>query len=401
MLELETMCAMPTLVEEQLESQQEDFSSALALTSGGGVGRLFPGEERSASGMGSVSRTLANEFDKRAATQTITIAGALGVSTSSDEPKVTMFNRVERSPNGSMMISFFDRHETLRLDIVGDTEPINVKTHYTNKPLSAALQSARFFELLATTPGVLFFEAYEQVDENTIVPRRIEIAELPLSVPEPELEGYRNRLQLLEGLYDIFVNTEVEIRYPENTEDVEGLDNFNFVVKAVRGGWVASSVANFDTHMPVAEVRRLLDELRSQGEVLRAFGFDLPNESYRVFDKVISLGPSRRYLAAARLATSQEEIESWLDEKPKITDALEFRWEPIDDTPMHVFFGEWPKSSMNTINRDLQEFEIIYGISSEDFGRAWREHASWARDIPDGKRWFSLIQAREELAQEP
>lgn len=161
-----------------------------------------------------------------------------------------------------------------------------------------------------------------------------------------------------------------------------------------------SWVAGFNTHIPAPGVRALLNELRDKGEVLRAFGLDLPDERYMVFGKEVALGPSRRYIAAARLMTTQKELEDWLEAEPESTSTLELKWEPLDDTPMHVFFDEWPSSSVDSINRELQEFEAIYGFSSEDFEQAWRERESWTRNVPDGKRWFSLIQAREELAQE-
>ena len=395
------MRAQLAIKEEQRESRQEDFRSPLSVANGNGV-RLLPGEGQLASEVvgAAPEGLLAGAVAERTAVPVV-VEGALVASTRFGELKLPMISRAWFTSDGDPAISFFDRAETLLLQIVGDTGVLYVKTQYIGKPLEAALSSARFFQALATTPGVLYFEVNELAEDGDPVPHRIGVLDLPLSVPEPELNEYRNRLLVLEGLYDILVNTGVEITYPADTEDEEGLHNFNFVLKAIRGGWVASAVTGFNTHVPGAEVRPLLDELWDKGEVLRAFLFDLPNESYRVFGTEVSLGPSRRYLAAARLTTTRQEIEAWLGEEPERADTLDLRWEPVDDTPMHVFFDEWPKSDAGTIDRELREFEAAYGVSSERFGRAWQERERWTKGVPDGKRWISLIQAREELSREP
>lgn len=395
------MCAQLVIKEEQRESRQEDFPSLPSVANGNGV-RLLPGEGQLASEVvGAATEGLFTGAVAERTTVPVVLEGALVASTRFGELKLPMISRAQLTPDGDPTISFSDYAETLLLRIVGDTGVLNVKTQYIGKPLEAALSSARFFEALATTPGVLYFEVNEFVEGGEPVPHRIGILDLPLSVPEPELEEYRNRLLLLEGLYDILVNTGVEITYPADTGDEEGLDNFNFVLEAIRGGWVTVAVTDFSTHVPVTEVRPLLDELAVEGEVLRAFMFDLPDESYRVFGKEVTLGPSRRYVAAARLTTSRQEIEVWLGEDPERVDALDLKWEPVDDTPMHVFFDEWPKSDVGAVDRELREFEAAYGVSSEHFGRAWQERERWTRGVPDGKRWFSLIQAREELTREP
>lgn len=395
------MCAQLAIKEEQRESRQEDFPGLPSVANGNGV-RLLPGEGQLASEVvGAATEGLLTGAVAERTAVPVVVEGALVASTRFGELKLPMISRAQLTSDGDPAIDFFDRAETLLLRIVGDTGVLNVKTQYIGKPLEAALSSARFFQALATTPGGLFFEVNELVEGGEPVPHRIGILDLPLSVPEPELDEYRNRLLLLEGLYDIFVNTGVEITYPADTEDEEGLDNFNFVLKAIRGGWVALAVTDFSTHVPGAEVRPLLDELRDEGEVLRAFMFDLPDESYRVFTKEVSLGPSRRYVAAARLKTGWQEIEAWLGEDPERVDALELEWEPVDDTPLHVFFDEWPKSDVRAVDRELREFEAAYGVSSERFGRAWQERERWTTNVPDGKRWFSLIQARQELSREP
>lgn len=389
------MCAQSTLVEETLQSQREDFHGSLVSVNGDWV-RLISGEGQTSSEVGIVSKTILTP----AADQQVEVEGALVVSSRLGEARVPMISRGERLPNGDLTIRFFDTSETLRLQIAGDTGALNIKIQYSDKPLAAALKSARFLEMLATTPGVLSFEVYQLVEDGVPIPSRMQILDLPLSIPEPELEEYRDRLRLLEGLYDIFVNTGVEIEYPANTEDEEGLSNFNFVVKAVRGGWVTLSVASFAAHVPAVHARALLEELRTEGDVCRAFYFDVPNENYLVFGREVDLGPSSRYLAAARLTSSEEEIEDQLCAKGESEATLDLTWEPLGNRPMHVFFDQWPKSSAESVRQDLRGYETIYGVSSQRFKQAWEQREPWTRDIPDGSRWISLIEADGELAAE-
>ena len=333
-------------------------------------------------------------------TTPIVLEGALVVSVRRDEFKIPMIARAERSADGEVKISFHDPAETLLLEIVGDTGTVNIRVQYSDKPLGAALTSARFFEALATAPGVLSFEVQVVVGEGEPVPHRLELSDLPFAVPEPQLEDYRNRLRLLEGLYDIWLNTGVEIRYPAHTDDPEGLRNFNFVVRAIRGGWVALSVTSFDIHVPATQARTLLEESPPGGEISRAFYFEVPKESYPVFGKGVDLGPSSRYLAGARLATTREEVEDQISAtKGDDTAVVNLVWEPIEDRPLHVF-DQWPKESAQVIAQDLQEYEALYGVSSQRFKQAWEQREPWLRKIPDGARWFSLIQAHEELAAE-
>jgi hypothetical protein len=93
-------------------------------------------------------------------------------------------------------------------------------------------------------------------------------------------------------------------------------------------------------------------------------------------------------------------MELWLNENPESQAGFTLTWEPMDDTPMHVFFEDWPKASLETVERDIREFEAIYGVSSEIFKRAWEQGEAWIEEIQDGSNWFSLIQAREELVPE-
>jgi len=394
------MSAQAILKQEERRSSQEDFHGLITTPNGGGV-RLPPGEEHVASeSLAAPETPLADAIGEQATEREVEIEGALVASTRLVELKVPMTCRAEVSPSDSLTVSYFDRAETISLQIVFDEQLVHINTQYTDKPLEAALTSARFFQALMTMPGRLLFEVSVSVEGGEPTSILWEVGALPIPLPEPKLEEYRDRLRLLEALYEIMVNTGVEIGYPANTRDEGQLSNLNFVLKAIRGGWVASSVTDFSTHVSAAEVRTLLEELQQEGQVGRAFFFEIPNEAYEVFGKEVNLGPSRRYLAAARLTTSRGEMESWLNENPEDQDSFGLRWEPMDDAPMHVFFENWPKSSLASVERELREFEAVYRVSSERFKQAWEQGEAWIEEIQDGNRWFSLVQAREELMQE-
>jgi hypothetical protein len=96
-----------------------------------------------------------------------------------------------------------------------------------------------------------------------------------MSTPEREIAAHQDRLRFLRALHEIWTETGVEVRYPANTNDREGLENLNLVLEAIRDGWVAQRVSDFRTGMPVSEVRELHDELRSRGVVLRAFMLEI------------------------------------------------------------------------------------------------------------------------------
>lgn len=382
---------------EELSLEQRDFVASPRAMNGDGY-RLYPpdftlgeqGEEHPG-----VPASIPTEIIalQKSATP---VRGALVVSTSEGETRAEMLIQ-SVTVGGGMASRFFDENGVLEFNFLvvpGDQGTININTHYSQTPLDISLQGALFFDSLTRKPGLLYFEVYEPEFH------RFPVAELPLPIPETLVDQHRDRLRLLEALHEVWRETGVEIKYPSETEDDTRLSNLNHVLKAIRSGWTPEWVSNFHTGMPSSEVRAILKELRQNDEVLRAFGFDVPNESYQVFDKQIELGPSRRYLASARLATSREGIEDWLSHEPATDDTLELTWEPTDDLPVHVFYLEWPKTSIESVKRFLKDFEDIYGYSSDRFRQAWEAGEAWTQEIEDGKEWFSLVQALDELTQE-
>lgn len=392
------MVMQSTLKREHVSLEQRDFVAS-PRTSNGDRFRLYPPDfELGNRGQGSSDLSTSIPPEVAALQESTTpVRGALVVSTGEGEARSEMLIQSVPLERGGMASRFFDESGVLEFNflvLMGDQGTINISTHYSQKPLDVALKGALFFDSLTSTPGMLYFEIYEPEFH------RFPVAELPLPIPEAFVDQHRDRLRLLEALHEVWRETGVEIRYPEGTDDDAGLSNLNHVLKAIRSGWVPEWVSSFNTSMANSEVQTILEELRRNGEVFRAFGFEVPNESYRIFDKHVDLGPSRRYLASARLATTLEEIERWSSYERAATDHLNLTWEPTDDLPIHVFYLEWPGTSEDSVRRALTEFENVYGHSSDRFRRAWEVGEAWAQELEDGKEWFSLIQALDELTQE-
>jgi hypothetical protein len=384
------------LKQQEVDSSQEDFVTALLEENGSGIHSVPEGVSETSSTQLSTGQqpTPAAEgaTDRRSLPATLVATTDIGTFA------LSLHNDVEFLKDGGMRTRFSDASGTLELDfqVPSNTRQgiINTKVRLAGQPLLEALRMTEFFDTLVSSPGTL------SVVLSTTPPQHIDITNLPLSMPEPELLAHRDRLRLLLALKEIWDETGVEVRYPVDTEDKEGLFNLNLVLQAIRSGWVKQWVTGFNTAMPAAELHNLSAELKQKGEVLRAFLFDISSETYRVFASWVNLGPSRRYLASARLTTDLEEIEDWLAKTTDRRSVLNLQWEPLDDRPLHIFFDQWPKSSLRTVERDLRHLEAIYETDSDTFKHAWNERDAWARSLSDGKLWYSLIEAREELAQE-
>lgn len=85
--------------------------------------------------------------------------------------------------------------------------------------------------------------------------------------------------------------------------------------------------------------------------------------------------------------------------EPKQDDSFEIRWAPEDGALVHVFYHEWPKPSLDVGRRNLETFEDEYGMSSDEFRRAWEDGEPKARGIEDGDIWISFLDAQVALEQ--
>ncbi|MGH3086488.1 MAG: hypothetical protein ACRDSJ_04125, partial [Rubrobacteraceae bacterium] len=180
---------------------------------------------------------------------------------------------------------------------------INFNVRYAGLPTSRALSYARFLCALYGEEGTLYLTRLEPEE------LRLELLRLPLDPAEKdETEGM---LRFLEALDEIGRATGAEFVYPPKVED-EDLSNINHVLKAIRSGWVALRVNDFTTPLDPEGVKNVLDLVAQEGEVARAFAMTSEGELYKVFDAWVDLGPSARYVSAARLQSSRAEMEEWL-----------------------------------------------------------------------------------------
>ena len=279
------------------------------------------------------------------------------------------------------------------LDALPDGQAnINFYVRYAGLPVGRALSYARFLRALYGKEGMLYLTRLEPEE------LRLELLELPLPLGPVKKDEAESMLRFLEALDEIGRASGTELVYPAEIED-EDLSNVNHVLKAIRSGWVALRVTDFTTPLGPEGVKNVLDLVVQEGEVARAFAMTSQGELYKVFDTWVDLGPSTRYVSAARLQSSRTEMEEWLASEHNEDDSFEVRWVPEDNAMVHVFYHEWPKPSPDVARRNIEAFEAEYGMSSDEFRRAWEKGEPRARSIEDGDIWISFLDAQEALEQ--
>lgn len=264
---------------------------------------------------------------------------------------------------------------------------------YAGLPLERALSYARFVRALYWDEGLLSLTRLSPTE------KRFELVGLPLPRDLAGKEEAEERVRILEALDEISRATGTEFVHPSEIDE-EDIRNVNHVLKAIRSGWVALHVTDFTTPMGPEGVRNILDVVAEEGEVLRAFALTSEGERAKIFDSWVDLGPSVRYVSGARLAMPRSELEEWLASERREDDSFAVRWVPEDGALVHVFYREWPKPSLDVARRNIAAFEEEYGMTSEEFRRAWESGESEVRDIEDGDIWISFLDAREALEQD-
>lgn len=264
----------------------------------------------------------------------------------------------------------------------------NLDVRYAGLPVGRAISYARFLHALYRGEGTLYLTRLEPKE------LKFELLKLPLPLDPVGKNETEDRLRFLEALKEISRATGVGFVYPSEVNN-EDLRNLNHVLKAIRGGWVAQRVTDFTTPMGPEGVENVLDITGQEGEVLRALAMTAEWERVNIFDSWVDLGPSIRYVSAARLQTSRAEMERWLASQPEQSNSFEIRWAPEDGALVHVFYQEWPKPSLDVVCRNIEAFEEEYGMSSDEFRRAWDNREPKTRGIEDGDIWISFLEAQE------
>jgi hypothetical protein len=118
----------------------------------------------------------------------------------------------------------------------------------------------------------------------------------------------------------------------------------------------------------------------------------------RLLGRELDLGPRVHWIERTRLAPGEaERLRERLAGDPEPAEGIEVVLVPDDDSPMHVFFTEWPKLSLERVRREIGAFEERYGMSSDKFRAAWKAGKESARRVEDGEAWMSLLRARKAL----
>lgn len=269
---------------------------------------------------------------------------------------------------------------------------INLNVRYAGLPVSEALSYARFLRALYGEEGTLFLTRLEPEE------LRFELLRLPLPLDAAKKEETEGVLRSFKALDEIGRATGAEFVYPAEVDN-EDLSNVNHVLKAIRSGWVALRVTDFTTPLNSEGVKNVLDLVAQEGEVARAFAMTSEGELYKIFDTWVNLGPSTRYVSAARLQSSRDEMEEWLVSQQDGDDSFEVRWAPEGGAMVHVFYHEWPKPSSDVARRNIEAFEQEYGMSSDEFRQAWEKDEPNVRSIEDGDIWISFLDAQEAAEQ--
>lgn len=267
---------------------------------------------------------------------------------------------------------------------------LELNIRYAGLPVGKALSYARFLRDLYLPEGILYLTRLEPDEE------RFELFRLPLPLDPVGKDEAEDRVRFLETLNEVGRVTGAEFVHPSEVDD-EDLRNLNHVLKATRGGWVALPVIDFTTPMNREGVKRVLDLVAEEGEVLRAFAMTAEWERIGVFDTWVDLGPSVRYVYGARLVTPRSEMEGWLASGLRKDDSFDIRWAPIDGARVHVFYHEWPKPSLEAIREDIRAFEEEYDMDSEEFQRARESGEAWAHEVEGGDVWLTLLEAERRL----
>lgn len=264
---------------------------------------------------------------------------------------------------------------------------MNVKYVLSGIPIEVGLEYVRFLYALHSDRGAFYIQPLEPRQ------KRIEVAQLPLPYDRSAKQRLKTDLDFLEQLETIGKATNTGFTYPANI-DREDLRNVNRVLDIIQKGWAVDYVADFTLPLHQEGIRNLLDY---EGEVLKALAITAEGERVSLFGTDLDLGPSLRWIAGARLDTPKTRLEEWLASNPDNDHGFETRWTPISEAPFHVFFPDWPKPSLERVDRDLDAYEEKYGMSSKVFRAAWRKHDPEVEDIDDGDTWMSLIEAKRAL----
>lgn len=270
---------------------------------------------------------------------------------------------------------------------------LQVETDYTGLDASRALSYARFLDALRWEDGRFTVSAYVKGR-----PLHLATIALPLPFGEDDRERSRQELKFWEAVHEVSRETGTKLVCPTEITE-EDHRNLNFVLGAVRRGWVVERVKDF-TIPPTEELaENLIRIVEEEGDELRAMALVTEHERFEIFGAGMDLGACVRRIAKARMLTPLDEIRGWLAADPTQRKTLVTRWEPVDEAPLHVMFPEWPKPSLDRVRSDLKAFEDEYGMDTSEFLEGWEAGAPDARAVEDGDVWLTLASIERAMAE--
>ena len=255
----------------------------------------------------------------------------------------------------------------------------------TDRPINEALAYARFLRALHSEGSFSIV---------LLEPEETPLADAALPINERHTEDAPSLdwdIRFFERLREVEEATGTEMLSPPDVteEDLLALDRVEAVIRA---GWVAQRLDEFTAWLSPEGARLVLGH---GGDVVEGLSLTSEGERVPLFGREIPLGPSTRWIAKARLMTPLEELERRLASDTE--GGVETRWAPLDAAPMHVFFAEWPKPSLERVTEQIKGFEREYGMSSKRFKRAWDEGKPKALLVEGGDAWAALVEARDHL----
>lgn len=264
---------------------------------------------------------------------------------------------------------------------------LKVRIEYVGLQVEKALRYARFLYALHSAKGKLTFTMLEPRQQ------KFDVAELPLFEDDSTKAKLEVTLKYLEDLVAISEATGADLIYPSQL-DAEDVRDARRVAEIVRTGWVTEHVKALRLTPTPEGVRNL--PLEEEGAVA-VIAVESERTDVQLLGVNLRLGPSVHWIERTCLETPLVRIREWLASGPEPGDHIDVRFVPVDGSPMHIFFREWPKPSLERVHRNLRAFEEKYGMMSNKFAPAWRKGKQSVQHIQDGDIWMSLIGARKEL----
>lgn len=271
---------------------------------------------------------------------------------------------------------------------------LQLQTDYTGLEVGRALSYARFVDALKREAGKFTVSAY--VDGK---PLPLVTINLPLPFEASDRERSCQELQFWDAVYEVSKKTGTKLVCPAEITDAD-LKNLNVVLGAVRNGWITEQVKDFTIPPTEETAENLLRVVEQEGGMLRALALVTEHELYEIFGVGIDLGQCIRHIAKARLLTPLDDIRKWIESDTGQREPLVTRWEPVDRTPLHILFPEWPKPSLDELRKDLKSFENEYRMDTDEFRKAWEAEESRARAVEDGDIWLTLAEIEQNLAKQ-